>query len=272
MVSIPPPRSSSTRCSADTRKDDQGRIAVSFPRWSLPQDRRCNPQSIALMLGMRVLMHLRGRHRARGDNAGVPAESVQSQRERIGEISCAGSSSEFAIGSATVMIEWVDCLAHLHRRTWSILRHNAVGRNERRRRMEIRADDNESYLLLNLLERQVDRFPSASLDLEVAAHGFRGRCEENWFEATDIARFLSELQQLEHSRSGSAVLKSMGPSRSSLTFSSVDRQGHILLVTSLNKIKYLNSRPFENRLTVGFVVESSLFSGIVSEFKALLQG
>ena len=139
--------------------------------------------------------------------------------------------------------------------------------------MRIESEDKKSFLLLDFLELEKERYPSLSISVKIENEGFSG-CNKNiWLESGSLKNFLKELKSLDKKRNGFASIESMDPEEFKLKIESIDRSGHLILKYSLLKYSFLKNSYYPNYIerTVsgGFELDTSCFSEIIKVFENL---
>lgn len=132
--------------------------------------------------------------------------------------------------------------------------------------MEIRSDHKESWVSIRMTELETEYYPSAECEVEASLEGLHvGRVV--WFEADALRAFVSDLDSLYQSRTGSAELMAMGPQEFRLLFESADKLGHVSATVMIAK----STLTLQWHVTCMFPVDPTMLPTYVNEFLGVLK-
>jgi hypothetical protein len=105
------------------------------------------------------------------------------------------------------------------------------------------------------LESLKEYYPSHRLEVRLKTENIEsGFNNFIWLSDSDIDTFLVELDLLDSSRKGEAVLESMSPGEMKLTFKSIDKSGHLSVTLHLVKEDRLNN-DYSYNLEITFQID-----------------
>ena len=136
--------------------------------------------------------------------------------------------------------------------------------------MEIRSEDREAYVRLQLQGSVARDHPQLTLGVQMSARGFGGRHDQVGVFVTELERFVAEMDRFDRRRSGRVTLSSMSPGEFTLTFDVVDRAGHIRVTADLRRHTYVAGQLADLAVSVAFELDPSLLPAIVEDFRASL--
>jgi hypothetical protein len=140
----------------------------------------------------------------------------------------------------------------------------------------MRIGDEHSFVEFEFTEMLPRHLPSGAdvaCGVEVSCDGFRGKIKSVWFSREDISRFLSQLQNLEEKRKGSASLTNLSSQSeySPLRFEvfSVDELGHLAVSANLLRDNHMGDtlRPLE--VSVSFPIDAGSLASMLIGFRKL---
>lgn len=134
--------------------------------------------------------------------------------------------------------------------------------------MKIGSD--KEYVEIEELKRNSE---GASCDVNVrvalSLQEFCGSYDGIWLELSEIERFISDLEVLDESRNGSAMVSSMSPKEFTLKIRSSDSLGHMEIEAQLHRHQYSGPKYWPIYLNGGFEAEPKIIRQLISCFKAL---
>lgn len=134
--------------------------------------------------------------------------------------------------------------------------------------MRINSNDNQGYIIIKVGEIGIDE--SICFIVDATYSGFSGKHSRIWIEENQFKDFLTDLEQLEKNRNGSASIQSISPDEFHLMLYSLDSLGHIGLTLSLKKATYISSRTVYQKTEISFEIDASCFIQIVENFNDII--
>lgn len=128
------------------------------------------------------------------------------------------------------------------------------------------------YIEIDELERSPEGAPCAgdvNVRVNLKLQSFSGSYDGVWLEFPEIERFISNLEELDKTRSGSAKVESMSPDEFTLEVRSSDSLGHMEIEAQLHRYQYSGSKSWPIHLKGGFEVEPEIIRSLLSCFKLL---
>jgi hypothetical protein len=98
----------------------------------------------------------------------------------------------------------------------------------------MRIASSEDFLEIEVVDRVSANLPTPNdveLSIEVASDKFRGHALA-WVASVEMNQFIAQLRELERTRTGSAQLSGMSPTKFRLRICILDRQGHAIQAES----------------------------------------
>lgn len=134
--------------------------------------------------------------------------------------------------------------------------------------MEIESNDGKSYLIIEYVDCEIERYPSVCVAITVQDRDFKGFNNDVWIELDLLKDFINNLKTLEKTRRGSASMNSMSPEEFQLKIETYDLSGHMILNYKISQ--YTHRMPTNIiSLTGGFEMDVSFFLNIISDFTHL---
>lgn len=135
--------------------------------------------------------------------------------------------------------------------------------------------DRHAYVRLTPCEPVRDTSYPANLDVcfhvEVAAGQFTGAAPRKWFHTDDVEQFITDLERLNARVEGSAILQSMSPDEFTLELTTVGLARHLIVLAQLKRQDWLEDRPFDQSVSIGFGIELAEVSKTANALRAYLQ-
>lgn len=132
--------------------------------------------------------------------------------------------------------------------------------------MEIRSDHQESWVSIRLTELETEHYPSAECEVKASLEGLQvGRVV--WFEADALRVFVSDLDSLYQSSSGSAELVAMDPQEFRLLFRSADKLGHVSATVTISR----STLTLQWNVTCTFPVDPTMLPTYARELLGILK-
>ena len=135
------------------------------------------------------------------------------------------------------------------------------------------------HIEFELTDIVAEHLPSAgdvACTVRVYCKDFAGKVDDVYFAPEDINRFLSDLQNLEAMRRGSAVLLNLSSQSESsplrFEISSKDNRGNLLVKVELQKLSYIGESFFAMKLQVAFGLEAEYLQKTLLDFEKLFRG
>ena len=125
------------------------------------------------------------------------------------------------------------------------------------------------FIELTELERTPKRVPCAGdirVEVSIRLQDFNGRYSGVWLEFAEMARFISQLEDLEKTRRGSARISGMSPKEFSFEIRSSDKLGHMEVEVSLQRYQYSGRKYWPVSISGGFEVEPESIGLLISCF------
>ena len=137
--------------------------------------------------------------------------------------------------------------------------------------ISIRSLDGEGLVTLQCTEVMRLPYPSLALGVELLQRGFSGSQPEVWVDELSLAAFIGQLEILDRTRSGDAVLSAMSPDEFGLRVRATDSAGHLTVRTSVARLRYMGSTPVwvSDTATIHFEIEPSELGRLLTEFREL---
>ncbi len=135
--------------------------------------------------------------------------------------------------------------------------------------MKIESNDRKSYLNIEYVDCEIEKYPSVCVAITVQDGDFRGYNKAVWFELDLLKNFIDNLKILENNRKGSVSLNSMSPEEFEITIETYDLSGHMILNYKISKYAYHIPKTKVVSLTGGFELDVSFFMSIISDFAYL---
>lgn len=105
------------------------------------------------------------------------------------------------------------------------------------------------------LESLKEHYPSHRIEVKLKTENLQsGFSNFIWLSDSDIDAFLIDLDLLDSSRKGEAVLESMSPGELKLVFKSIDNAGHLAVMIHLVKEDRLNN-DYSYKIQVEFQID-----------------
>ncbi len=140
--------------------------------------------------------------------------------------------------------------------------------------MEILGDRHAYVRLIPSEPIRDTSFPAnleVGFDVEVAAWQFTGAAPDIGFHTDDVEQFVADLDQLDARVEGSAKLESMSPGEFTLQFMTVGLARHLIVLAQLKRQDWLEDRPFDQSVSIGFGIELAEVSKTANALRAYLQ-
>lgn len=132
--------------------------------------------------------------------------------------------------------------------------------------MKIESIDRKSYLNIEYVDCEVERYPSVCVAITVQDGSFKGYNKDEWFELDLLKDFINKLKILEKTRRGSVSLNSMSPEELEIKIETYDLCGHMILNYKISQYTHHIPKIESISLTGGFELDASLFININSDF------
>ena len=135
--------------------------------------------------------------------------------------------------------------------------------------MKIESNDRKTFLNIDYVDCEIERYPSVCVAITVQDGEFRGYNKDIWFKLDLLKDFIDNLKILEKTRKGWLLLESMSPEEFQIKIESYDLSGHMVLNYKISK--YTHQIPKTNiiSLTGGFELDVSYLINIISDFTNL---
>lgn len=135
--------------------------------------------------------------------------------------------------------------------------------------MRIESNNKKSFLNIEYVDCEIERYPSVCVAITVQDGDFRGYNKDVWFDLNLLKSFIDNLKIIEKTRRGSASFNSMSPEEFEVKIETYDLSGHMVLNYKISQ--YINHMPKTKvlSLTGGFELDSSLFINTISDFAYL---
>ncbi len=133
--------------------------------------------------------------------------------------------------------------------------------------MRITSDTRTSFVELERVEAELDRFPSICFAVQVEDKGFRGENSRVWFAQSMCGEFVKGLAGLEKLRQGLATFESISPGECAIHVKSLDRAGHLAVYYELMRRGLLGSTSSDWSVHGAFLVDPSSLAGFSRDFK-----
>jgi hypothetical protein len=132
--------------------------------------------------------------------------------------------------------------------------------------MRIESNDRKSYLNIEYVDSEIERYPSVCVVITVQDGDFRGYNKDVWIELDLLKNYIENLKILDKTRRGAASMNSMSPEEFQIKIETYDLSGHMILNYKISQ--YAHRMPNTNiiSLTGAFELDVSLFTNIISEF------
>lgn len=129
---------------------------------------------------------------------------------------------------------------------------------------EIRTREIELWII----ESVIGSFPTTRLGFRIKTEEFEGSFDRNiWIVNADIKETIEQMEKLEQTRYGKAILNSISPGEFHLQFRNIDAQGHLAVEFHISKEPFRNS--YGDKLRVEFEIDPTSLPGIILEFEKL---
>lgn len=135
--------------------------------------------------------------------------------------------------------------------------------------MKIESSDKKSYLNIEYVDCEIERYPSVCVAITVQDREFRGYNKDVWFELDLLKEFIDNLKILEKTRKGSVSVNSMSPEEFEIKIETYDLSGHMILNYKISQYAHLVPETKVISLTGGFELDVSFFISIISDFAHL---
>lgn len=132
--------------------------------------------------------------------------------------------------------------------------------------MKIESNDKKSYLNIEYIDCEIERYPSVCVAITVQNGDFRGSNKDVWIELDLLKKFIDNLKILEKTRRGSALLNSMSPEEFEIKIETYDLSGHMILNYKISQYTHHIPKTKVISLTGGFELDVSFFINIISDF------
>ena len=137
--------------------------------------------------------------------------------------------------------------------------------------MIIRSLDNTATVEILVVGRSPDDSDSSLCVDVVVAGDFAGRNPQIWYDHVALKAFLRDLEILETSREGNAVLDSVSPGECRIRFRCVGLRGRVLVQVCFWKLVYFPDGQGHdtNQLTLNFEMDPGMLQQLVSDIRRL---
>jgi hypothetical protein len=132
--------------------------------------------------------------------------------------------------------------------------------------LEIRSNHGLGHVEISGWEIEgVQYLPSYRCEVFAEAEGFQGK-NSVYFDKVDLDRFVTELEALDRTLSGTATLHGMSPEEFVLTLRPLDPLGHILVLVTIKKYMQFGLQDYS--VSVSYETDQTVVSRIRSEIAA----
>jgi hypothetical protein len=128
----------------------------------------------------------------------------------------------------------------------------------------------KEYLEIVELERNPEGTPCAgdvNVRVDLSLQEFYGSYAGVWLELPEMEKFISDLEELDKTRSGRAKVSSMSLDEFTLEISSSDSLGHMEIEAQLHRHQYSGSKYWPIYLKGSFEVQPETIRQLISCFK-----
>lgn len=139
--------------------------------------------------------------------------------------------------------------------------------NDEEPTLEFSSEDSQASVRLVWLEVVNDPSPSVAFGVEAHKSDFRGANPEVWVASSTLSTFVEQLERIERSRSGEAVLRTMSPEELELKVAPLDSVGHLKLTASLGWTRLLGDRPVRvtDRVVISFELDPACLRRVLEK-------
>lgn len=121
------------------------------------------------------------------------------------------------------------------------------------------------------LESMKEHFPSHHIEVRLETENLKGGFSNSiWLSDSDIEAFLIDLELLDSSRKGKAVLESMSPGELELVFKSIDNPGHLSVALQMVKEDPVNC-DYSYNIRVEFQIDPTSLPLVGRELEELIK-
>ncbi len=136
--------------------------------------------------------------------------------------------------------------------------------------MKISNSSNSNWISLTRIESETKYVPGiyVAIRINTILQVSFDATEQVWIEKWRIEKFIAELQELDITRNGTAVLESTSPNKFLCSISNLDNLGHLYL-----KVKMSNGEETGEyyKLETGFEIDAGNIYGIINGFQELIE-
>jgi hypothetical protein len=132
----------------------------------------------------------------------------------------------------------------------------------------MRIASSEDLLEIEVVDRVSANLPTPNdveLSIEVASDKYRGHAFA-WVASAEMNQFIAQLRELERTRTGSAQLTGMSPTKFRLRIYILDRQGHVALE---GWISHSTRGQFMQSLEFAFEFDPTSLPKILANYEAI---
>lgn len=134
--------------------------------------------------------------------------------------------------------------------------------------MKISNFNNSNWIAITRIERETEYIPCIRIAIEIKTilHVSFDETEHVWLSDWQIKQFITELQELDITRKGVAVLEC--PNEFLCSISNLDKLGHLYLT-----VKMVSGKGPEEyyKLETGFEIDAGNIHGIINGFRELIE-
>jgi hypothetical protein len=134
--------------------------------------------------------------------------------------------------------------------------------------VDITSQNNQAHLRITFRERSLDE--SIGLSVSVSSLGFSGAVQRVWVFKQDLERFISDVEQLDLLRKGSAKLTSMTPGECIWEIKVTDSAGHIRMFVHLERPAFHFRGVTFHRLDIDFEPDAGCFGQLLHDLREIL--
>lgn len=121
------------------------------------------------------------------------------------------------------------------------------------------------------IESVKENYPSYQVQIEIDTENIKATFNNYiWLSEVDIRKFLIDLDALDKSRTGQAVLESMSPGEMKLMFQAIDRLGHLSVMLYCNKEDRVD-KDYSHAIKVEFQIDPTSLPIVRTEVLAFIK-
>lgn len=121
------------------------------------------------------------------------------------------------------------------------------------------------------IESAREHFPSHKIEIKLATENLKSNFSNyTWISDADVETFISQLDNLDKTRKGKAILTSMSPGEFELSFKSIDNLGHITVGLIFSKQDRVNN-DYSYEIKVEFQTDPTILPDVINGIRELIK-